>query len=84
METVKKTIDSFNKINSKIEVMTGKKNIIIGVNEPSEIKKKRSRAERAYDKATKPYNMYTKEEFDILGKIGDERIKNSNLPLFLS
>ena len=82
-ERVKYTVDSFNEINSKIEEMTGKKNIIVGINEPSEIKKKRLRAERAYEKATKPYNMYTKEEYDILGKIGDERIKNSNLPLFI-
>ena len=83
MKTVKKTIDSFNEINTKIEEMTGKKNIIVGVNEPSEIMKKRLRAERAYEKATKSYNMYSKEEYDILGKIGDERLKNSNLPLFL-
>ena len=54
MKTVKKTIDSFNEINTKIEEMTGKRNIIVGVNEPSEIKTKRLRAERAYEKATKP------------------------------
>ena len=80
-ERVKYTIDSFNEINSKIEEMTGKKNIIVGINEPSEIKKKRLRAERAYEKATKPYNMYTKEEYDLLDKIYAERQKIKS-PLF--
>ena len=80
-ERVKYTIDSFNEINSKIEEMTGKKNIIVGINEPSEIKKKRLRAERAYEKATKSYNMYTKEENDILNKIHAERQKIKS-PLF--
>ena len=52
IKTVKKTIDSFNEINTKIEEMTGKKNIIIGINEPPEIMKKRLRAERAYETAS--------------------------------
>ena len=81
MKTVKKAINSFNEINTKIEEMTGKRNIIVGVNEPSEVKKKRLRAERAYDKATKPYNMYTKEEYDILDKVHTERQKIKS-PLF--
>ena len=80
-ERVKYTIDSFNEINSKIEEMTGKKNIIIGINEPPEIMKKRLRAERAYETASKPYSMYTKEEFDILNKINAERQKIKS-PLF--
>ena len=75
-ERVKCTIDSFNEINTKIEEMTGKRNIIVGVNEPSEIKKKRLRAERAYEKAHK----YTKEEIDILDKRDAERQNKS--PLF--
>ncbi len=60
--------------------MTGKKNIIIGINEPPEIMKKRLRAERAYEKATKSYNMYTKEEADILDKRDAER-RNIKSPL---
>ena len=79
-ERVKYTIDSFNEINTKIEEMTGKKNIIVGINEPHEIMKKRLRAEKAYEKAHKSYNMYTKEEIDILDKRDAERQNKS--PLF--
>jgi hypothetical protein len=59
-------MEDFNKVNDKIEELTGKKNIVIGINEDPKLMKKQN---KAYWKAIYKSPSYTKEERDRLDKV---------------
>ena len=69
----------FNKVNSKIEEITGKKNIVIGINETPSQKRKREKEEKARELVR--YPVLTKKEYDISDKKDEDRIKNSKFIL---
>lgn len=62
-------MDDFNKVNDKIEKLTGKKNIVLGINEDPKLMKKRL---KIFDDSLKP-PKYTKEERDRLDASDKER-----------
>ena len=61
----------FNKVDSKIEEITGKKNIVIGINETPSEKRKREKEEKERDLIR--YPVLTKKESDMADKRDEER-----------